>query len=174
MVLSQTEFVSVHTYRFDNEISIRQSVEADIAGLKKVIDDTNMSRINIENEIEAVREELIFLKKNHDNVSLQSTHTLLYYILFTVKNLESVLFISLILPSSVCPVGGDGAEESDLTVRCASWCRCSQRSGPVPDHGGHENKLWEDSSEKCWGPQTVAWKSGTAELEKARQEWPYL
>ncbi|XP_026163393.1 keratin, type I cytoskeletal 18-like isoform X2 [Mastacembelus armatus] len=53
--------------KFDNEIAIRQSVEADIAGLKKVIDDTNMSRLNIESEIEAVREELAFLKKNHEN-----------------------------------------------------------------------------------------------------------
>ncbi|XP_029005964.1 keratin, type I cytoskeletal 18-like [Betta splendens] len=53
--------------KFDNEIGIRQSVEGDIAGLKKVLDDTNMSRINIENEIEAVKEELLFLKKNHEN-----------------------------------------------------------------------------------------------------------
>ncbi|KAL6111728.1 uncharacterized protein ACO6RY_08648 [Pungitius sinensis] len=53
--------------KFDNEMAIRQSVEADIGGLKKLIDDTNMTRINIESEIEAVREELAFLKKNHDN-----------------------------------------------------------------------------------------------------------
>lgn len=53
--------------KFDNEMAIRQSVEADIAGLKKVIDDTNMTRMNIESEIEAVREELAFLKKNHEN-----------------------------------------------------------------------------------------------------------
>ncbi|KAF1391402.1 hypothetical protein PFLUV_G00041740 [Perca fluviatilis] len=53
--------------KFDNEMAIRQSVEADIAGLKKLIDDTNMTRMNIENEIEAVREELAFLKKNHEN-----------------------------------------------------------------------------------------------------------
>ncbi|XP_070706814.1 keratin, type I cytoskeletal 18-like [Pempheris klunzingeri] len=53
--------------KHDNEMAIRQSVEADIAGLKKVIDDTNMSRMNIESEIEAVKEELVFLKKNHEN-----------------------------------------------------------------------------------------------------------
>uniref|UniRef100_A0A3Q3VSL9 IF rod domain-containing protein n=1 Tax=Mola mola TaxID=94237 RepID=A0A3Q3VSL9_MOLML len=53
--------------KFDNEMAIRQSVEADIAGLKKVIDDTNMTRMNIESEIEAVREELAYLMKNHEN-----------------------------------------------------------------------------------------------------------
>ncbi|KAG9277202.1 keratin, type I cytoskeletal 18b [Astyanax mexicanus] len=53
--------------KFENELSIRQSVEADIAGLKKLIDDTNIGRINVESEIEALREELLFLNKNHDN-----------------------------------------------------------------------------------------------------------
>ena len=75
--------VSLHSSRFDNEQAIRQSVEADIGGLKKVIDDTNMTRMNIESEIEAVREELSFLKKNHENVSSQcfwvNHHTLPSY-----------------------------------------------------------------------------------------------
>ncbi|KAM4587364.1 keratin, type I cytoskeletal 18-like [Odontesthes bonariensis] len=53
--------------KFENEMAIRQSVEGDIAGLKKLIDETNMGRMNIESETEAVKEELLFLKRNHEN-----------------------------------------------------------------------------------------------------------
>lgn len=56
--------------RFEAELAIRQSVEGDINGLRRVIDDTNMSRLQLESEIESLKEELIFMKKNHQDVRL--------------------------------------------------------------------------------------------------------
>ncbi|KAK9969039.1 hypothetical protein ABG768_027250 [Culter alburnus] len=52
--------------KFESEQGMRQGVEQDLARLRKMLDDTYMGRMQLESQIESMREELAFLKKSHD------------------------------------------------------------------------------------------------------------
>ncbi|XP_076017980.1 keratin, type I cytoskeletal 18 isoform X2 [Genypterus blacodes] len=51
--------------KLDAEKKARRAIEQDLLGMKKTIDDTQMNRMQLENQIESVKEEMANLKEDH-------------------------------------------------------------------------------------------------------------
>ncbi|KAM8943155.1 keratin, type I cytoskeletal 14 isoform 2-T2 [Lycaon pictus] len=92
--------------KYETELNLRMSVEADTNGLRRVLDELTLSRADLEMQIETLKEELAYLKKNHEEVAtnselVQSGKSEISELRRTVQNLEIELQSQLSMKASL-------------------------------------------------------------------------
>lgn len=56
------------SYRYENEQPFRKAAEEEISSLYKVIDEANLTKTDLEHQIESLKEELSFLTRSYEEV----------------------------------------------------------------------------------------------------------
>lgn len=54
--------------KYETKLAVHQSVESNIMGSCKVTDETNVTRLQLETQMEALKEELLFMKNHEEEV----------------------------------------------------------------------------------------------------------